>query len=152
MLKLKVTIALVFTPLLTALWAVSVSAAQVRLEVSLDRPTMRAAKKQSALATIGLTGVELAGLDTRAPVNGAIVLDKPGSMQGEKIDKAKEAAIAATGRLGSGDSVSIVAYDSTVKVIVPATKLNDTEWVIQQIRSIEADGSTALFAGVSKGA
>jgi Ca-activated chloride channel family protein len=37
-------------------------------------------------------------------------------------------------------------------VIVPATKLSDKESVIQQIRRIEADGSTALFAGVSKGA
>ena len=138
--------------LLTALWAVSVSAAQVRLEVSLDRPTMLAEKKQAAFVKIGLTGFKLGGLDKRAPVNVAIVLDKSGSMEGEKIAKAKEAAIAAIGRLGSGDIVSIVAYDSTVKVIVPATKLNDKEWVIQQIRSIEAEGSTALFAGVSKGA
>src|SRR5688572_17525573 len=135
-----------------AWWAVPASAAQVRLEVSLDKPTMLADKKQSAFVKIGLTGFKLDGLDKRAPVNVAIVLDKSGSMQGEKIAKAKDAAIAAIGRLGSGDIVSIVAYDSTVKVIVPATKLNDKEWVIQQIRSIEADGSTALFAGVSRGA
>jgi Ca-activated chloride channel family protein len=80
------------------------------------------------------------------------VLDKSGSMQGEKIAKAKDAAIAAIGRLGSRDIVSIVAYDSTVQVIVPATRLSDKESVIQQIRRIEAGGSTALFAGVSKGA
>ena len=73
-------------------------------------------------------------------------------MQGEKIAKAKDAAIDAIGRLGSDDIVSIVAYDSTVTVIVPATKLSDKESVIQQIRRIEAGGSTALFAGVSKGA
>ena len=37
-------------------------------------------------------------------------------------------------------------------MIVPATKLSDKEAVVQQIRRIEAGGSTALFAGVSKGA
>lgn len=152
MVKTKSTIALAFAPFLAALWAVSVSAGQVRLEVSLDRPTMLADKKQAAFVKIGLMGFKLEGLDKRAPVNVAIVLDKSGSMAGEKIAKAKEAAIAAIGRLGSGDIVSVIAYDSTVKVIVPATKLNDKEWVIQQVRSIAADGSTALFAGVSKGA
>ena len=82
----------------------------------------------------------------------AIVLDKSGSMQGDKIAKAKEAAIAAIGRLGSDDIVAVVTYDSTVQVIVPATKLSDKQSVIEQIRRIEAGGSTALFAGVSKGA
>ena len=50
------------------------------------------------------------------------------------------------------DIVAVVAYDSTVQVIVPATKLSDKESVIEQVRRIEAGGSTALFAGVSKGA
>ena len=150
--KSKVTIAQAFTLFLAALGAASVSAGQVRLEVSLDTPTMLANKKQAAFVKIGLTGFKLESVDKRAPVNVAIVLDKSGSMNGEKIAKAKDAAIAAIGRLGSSDIVSVVAYDSTVKVIVPATKLNDKEWVIQQVRSIEAGGSTALFAGVSKGA
>lgn len=152
MIKSRVTIALAFAPILMALWTDFVSAAQVRLEVSLDTPTMLADKKQAAFVKIGLTGFKLEGIDKRAPVNVAIVLDKSGSMEGEKIAKAKDAAIAAIGRLGPGDIVSVVAYDSTVKVIVPATKLNDKEWVIQQVRRIEAAGSTALFAGVSKGA
>jgi Ca-activated chloride channel family protein len=154
MIKSKLTIGLAFAPFLAAFWlgAVSVSAGQVRLEVSLDTPTMLANKKQAAFVKIGLTGFKLDDLNKRAPVNVAIVLDKSGSMQGEKIAKAKDAAIAAIGRLESSDIVSIVAYDSTVQVIVPATKISDKEWVIQQVRRIEAGGSTALFAGVSKGA
>ena len=113
---------------------------------------MLADKKQAAFVKIGLTGFKLDSKDKRAPVNVAIVLDKSGSMEGDKIAKAKDAAIAAIGRLGSDDIVSVVAYDSTVQVIVPATKLSDKESVIEQIRRIEAGGSTALFAGVSKGA
>lgn len=152
MIRTKLTIAFAFGPILAALWATSALGGQVRLEVSLDKPTMLANMKQSAFVKIGLTGFKLERNDKRAPVNVAIVLDKSGSMQGEKIAKAKDAAIDAIGRLGSDDIVSIVAYDSTVTVIVPATKLSDKESVIQQIRRIEAGGSTALFAGVSKGA
>jgi Ca-activated chloride channel family protein len=150
--KLEFAICLALAPLLGALGPATASAGQVRLEVSLDKPTMLADKKQEAFVKVGLTGFKLVGKDKRAPVNVAIVLDKSGSMQGEKIAKAKDAAIAAIGRLGSRDIVSIVAYDSTVQVIVPATRLSDKESVIQQIRRIEAGGSTALFAGVSKGA
>jgi Ca-activated chloride channel family protein len=152
MIRSKTTFALAFVLILTALWSVSAFAGQVRLGVSLDKPTMLADKKQSAFVKVGLTGFRLEGKDRRARVNVAIVLDKSGSMQGDKIAKAKDAAIAAIGRLGSDDIVSVVAYDSTVQVIVPATKLSDKELVIQQIRRIEAGGSTALFAGVSKGA
>ena len=152
MLSSKQTFVLAFASLLAALWTASASAGQVRLEVSLDKPTMLAEKKQAAFVKVGLTGFKLDGKDQRAPVNVAIVLDKSGSMQGDKIAKAKDAAIAAIGRLGSDDIVAVVAYDSTVQVIVPATKLSDKQSVIEQIRRIEAGGSTALFAGVSKGA
>ncbi len=143
---------LAFVPILTVLGAVSASAAQVQLEVSLDKPTMLADTKQSAFVKVGLTGFKLENKDKRAPVNVAIVLDKSGSMQGEKIAKAKDAAIAAIERLEPRDIVSVVAYDSTVRVIVPATKMTEKKSVIQQIHRIEAGGSTALFAGVSKGA
>jgi Ca-activated chloride channel family protein len=150
--KSRLIIALAFVSFLAVHLPVIALAGQVRLEVSLDKPTMLAEKKQAAFVKVGLTGFKLQGKDQRAPVNIAIVLDKSGSMQGDKIVKAKDAAIAAIGRLGSDDIVAVVAYDSTVQVIVPATKLSDKQSVIEQIRRIEAGGSTALFAGVSKGA
>jgi len=152
MFRSKPLFVVAFALLLAARCAACASAGQIRLEVSLDKPTMQADQKQPAFVKVGLTGFKLEAGHKRVPVNVAIVLDKSGSMQGEKIAKAKNAAIAAIGRLGSSDIVSVVTYDSTVQVIVPATKLSDKEAVVQQIRRIEAGGSTALFAGVSKGA
>jgi Ca-activated chloride channel family protein len=55
-------------------------------------------------------------------------------------------------RLSSADIVSVILYDSTVKVLVPATKVSDKEAICEQIDGIGAGGSTALFAGVTKGA
>jgi len=141
-----------FTLLLFSPLVAPVAAKQVRLEVSLDKPTLLAEKKQTAFIKVGLTGFKTDGSQDRSPVNVSIVLDKSGSMSGEKIAKAKEAAIAAIERLNKNDIVSVVAYDSTVTVVVPATKLSDKRSLITRIRQIEAGGSTALFAGVSKGA
>jgi Ca-activated chloride channel homolog len=128
------------------------SAAQVKLDVSMAQPTLLAEKKQTTFVKVGLTGFKMASKGNRAPVNVSLVLDKSGSMSGTKIAKAKEAAIWAVRRLDSKDIVSVVVYDSTVRVLVPATKLTDKEAVCRRINEISSDGSTALFAGVSKGA
>ncbi|MCA9148396.1 MAG: VWA domain-containing protein [Planctomycetales bacterium] len=129
-----------------------VSARQIELEASLAQPLLEAGKKQVTYLKVGLTGFALDNAKQRAPVNVAIVLDKSGSMSGDKLAKAKDAAIAAVERLTAEDVVSIVTYDTSVNVLVPATKLSDRSNVIQQIRQIEAQGSTALHAGVAKGA
>ena len=132
--------------------AVPALAERVKLDVSLGTPVMLADKKDTGYLKVGLTGFELGGDSKRTPVNVSIVLDRSGSMQGEKIRKAKEAAVMAVNRLSQDDILSIVAYDDTVGVLLPATKVTDKSEIRAAIGKIEAGDSTALFAGVSKGA
>ena len=131
--------------------ALPAMAAQVKLDVAMGSSLALANEKQTAYLRVGMTGPEMEEA-ARPPVNVAIVLDKSGSMTGQKIAKAKEGAIAAIQRLRAEDIVSVVVYDSTVRVVVPATKVSDREAIYAAIRQIEAGGNTALFAGVSKGA
>jgi len=138
--------------LLVALFATPAFARQVQLDVSLANRMLLADKKQTTFLKVGLTVFKLKSSKNRPAVNVALVLDKSGSMSGKKMQEAKAAAVAAVERLGKNDIVSVVAYDSTVRVIVPATKLSDKKSVIDKINRIGAGGSTALFAGVSKGA
>ncbi len=135
-----------------ALFASNLLAAQASLSAGLTRSVLEADKKQIAYLKVGLTGFNIDGEHRRAPVNISLVIDRSGSMQGEKMERAKEAAIAALDRLGSEDIVSVVIFDHAVDVLVPATKLTDKEPVRAAIRKVTARGSTALFAGVSKGA
>ena len=130
----------------------SLAANQVKLNVAMAKPFLEAGQKQTAFFKIGLTGFEMQKKEDRTPVNVAIVLDKSGSMSGQKIEHAKQAAIQAVDRLGSEDIVSVVAYDHTVSVLVPATKVSDRNAIKQRIRQLQSGGNTALFAGVSKGA
>ncbi len=140
---------------LPAALAVSVMPAalakSVRLDVEMSTPTVLTGARQKAFARIALTGLK-PRVSRRAPVNVAIVLDRSGSMSGTKIEEAKRAALMAIGQLRDDDIVSIVTYQSTVDVLVPATKLYDRDAISNAIRSIRAGGRTALFAGVSKGA
>lgn len=130
----------------------SADASQVSLSVEMSNPLLPAQQKQTTFLKVGLTGFEMKSPTSRAPVNIAIVLDKSGSMQGSKIEEARRGAIEAVQRLGPNDIVSVVTYDSTVQVLVPATKLTDKAAVCRKISQIKAGGRTALFAGVSKGA
>lgn len=132
----------------------ALQAKQVQLDVAMANPTMFVgdAKKSENYLRIGLTGFDLPSEKERLPVNVAIVIDKSGSMQGDKIAQARNAAVQAVERLRDTDIVSIITYDSSVEVIVPATKASDRQSILQKIRQINAGGNTALFAGVSKGA
>ena len=125
---------------------------QLKLNATMGQPVILAYKKQVAYLRVGLKGFKLPTRQDRAPVNVAIVIDKSGSMSGEKIAKAKDAAIMAIDRLNCNDIVSVVTYDSGVNVLVPATKVADKEMILCRIRNIRAEGSTALYDGVRKGA
>src|SRR5258707_3594028 len=57
----------------------------------------------------------------RPPVNLAIVLDRSGSMSGEKIRVAKVAVEEAIARLRPDDRFSVVAYDDVVDVVIQTT-------------------------------
>ncbi len=125
---------------------------QAMLDVSLAHPTLLAGESQTTYLKVGLTGFKLSKTEKRPPVNVAFVLDKSGSMTGSKIAQAKDAITRAMDRLNNNDIVSVIAYDTTVHVVVPATKLTDKNMVRTAIMNIQAGSDTALFAGVSKGA
>lgn len=128
------------------------AAPPVRCLVTLDRPQLPAGAAQTAVIKIALDAAPLLIEGERPPVNLAIVLDRSGSMSGEKLARAREAAIAAVRRLGPRDRFALVIYDHNVETLVPAQAANNLEWIEARIRSIEAGGNTALFAAVSQGA
>jgi Ca-activated chloride channel family protein len=127
-------------------------AKQVALDVSMANPLLLAGKKQTTYLKVGLTGFIIDDVSQRTPVNVALVIDKSGSMSGDKIRNAREAALMAVDRLDSRDIISVVAYSDSVSVLVPATKVSNRTEIRNGINRLEAGGSTALFAGVSKGA
>ena len=127
-------------------------AQQVALEVTPANPVMLAGEPQTAYLKVGLTGFALPSETTRTPVNIAIVLDKSGSMAGEKLYRARDAALMALRRLNAEDIAAVVSYDSTVQVLLPATRLDDKSTVQRALQGLQAGGNTALFAGVSRGA
>src|SRR5579884_3993633 len=59
----------------------------------------------------------------RASLALALVLDRSGSMSGEKIRTARRAAQALLGRLDERDTAAVVIFDDLVETLVPATRM-----------------------------
>ena len=126
--------------------------AGVGCRAELDRGVLPAGREETAVIKITMEPGRSRQAHQRPPVNLSIVLDRSGSMAGEKLEKAKDAAIEALRRLDGQDIFSLVIYDHNVETLVPAQSARNSEWIEGRIREIRAGGNTALFGGVSQGA
>ncbi len=124
----------------------------VALRIDVDRTVLPADTTDKAILKICLDGLRPERRGVRPPVNLALVIDRSGSMAGDKIEKAREAAIEAVQQLAADDIVSVVIYDDAAEVLVPAQRRRDGRQIAQAIRGIEPGGSTALYDGVKHGA
>lgn len=142
------------TALFLAALGTPVETAPFSLEVELAHPVLTAGKPARNVLRVGLRGRRESLSDApqiRPPVNLALVLDRSGSMKGDKLLRARQAARMLVERLGPEDVLSLIAYDGSVEVLVPATRVENPRRFLTALDGLRAGGSTALFAGVSRG-
>lgn len=128
------------------------AAEPITLTARLAHPVMKSGERWTNYLRIGLNGCEPERKADRTPVNVAFVIDRSGSMAGERIAQAREAAVMAVKRLNEGDIASVVIFDDKVDVPVPARTVADQGYFIDRIMQVGVRGSTAIHAGVNAGA
>ena len=74
----------------------------------------------------------------------ALVMDRSGSMAGQKLELAKSAAMATAAVLGRQDWLGVYAFDNEAKTVVPMTRLTETAAVNGQIAALSSGGGTHL--------
>ena len=70
----------------------------------------------------------------------ALVIDRSGSMSGQKIEICKSAAIATADLLEDMDYIGVYAFDSSVHTVVPLTRVNSTTAIANQISLLASGG------------
>ena len=88
---------------------------------------------------------------SRTPGTLVVVLDRSGSMKGDRLDGAKTALLAVVDRLDPQDRFGLVTFADEVQVVVPAGPLADKQAVKQVIAEVYAGGCTNLSAGYFRG-
>ncbi len=77
-----------------------------------------------------------------------LVIDRSGSMSGEKLDLAKEGAAQAFATLTERDQIGVVAFDSAAEWAVDLQAKPSSEEFLQQLGSISVGGGTDLKPGL----
>ena len=130
-----------------------VRAAELQLGAELGHSTIARKSGQSVYLRLSLKtlAAEKKGSD-RAPINVALVVDRSGSMSGERLAAAKKGAHTALERLSKKDILSLVTYNHEVDVAHAAAEIgSDRADIERAIDQLEASGTTALYAGVKEG-
>lgn len=126
------------------------AATLVGLTATLDRGSLPPDTTTRVVAQLRLDAGTIAPA-ARPPVDLALVIDTSGSMIGEPIAQARDAAIAMLEGLRPGDRITVVTFDTRVQVLVaptvvgPQTSAN----IATQLQQMQARGTTDLAAGLA---
>jgi Ca-activated chloride channel family protein len=89
----------------------------VTVQIDTDRQLIMAETRSTRHAVVQFAAPQAASRHARLPVNVAIVLDRSGSMAGQKIVLARQAVEAALALLRPEDRFAFVIYDDVVEVV-----------------------------------
>ncbi|MGG0656813.1 VWA domain-containing protein [Rummeliibacillus pycnus] len=89
--------------------------------------------------------MEVKGKEQLPSLGLIIVMDRSGSMAGNKIEMAKEAAARSVELLRKNDTFGFIAFDSQPWSVIDTAPLKNKKQAISDILSVNPDGGTEIF-------
>ncbi|MGO8994362.1 MAG: vWA domain-containing protein [Polyangiaceae bacterium] len=121
-------------------------------QVALSHTKVLAGSGESVFAEVRLAADPAEGAKERAPLALVVVLDTSGSMEGEKIDRAKDSVLGLMRDMRDDDEIAFVRYSSDAELIQPLAHLGEIRSALTaRVRRLEAGGGTNIPSGLSMG-
>jgi len=87
----------------------------------------------------------------RRPLNLSLVIDRSGSMAGDKIDYTRQAAQFLVQNLSNRDILSVVLYNDKIETLLPPEPVINKDRVLHQLDKMRVRGTTNLSGGWLQG-
>lgn len=123
----------------------------MRADFSLDYDVLTVERPQKLYLMARFEAGEGPNDALRRPLNLSLVIDRSGSMAGDKIDYTKQAAQFLVQHLGANDVFSIVLYNDKVETLVAPERVSNKDAVIQLLDRMRVRGTTNLSGGWLEG-
>ncbi|MEH0154237.1 VWA domain-containing protein [Limibacter armeniacum] len=123
---------------------------KIKLEAKPDNRYLLKGQK-SLYLLVNVQAGKIEAPKNRPMMNIGLVLDRSGSMDGDKIRYAKEACKFVANNLSENDLLSLTIYDDVVEVISEAGKLSNKEVFRQKVDGIFSRNTTNLSGGMLEG-
>ncbi len=106
---------------------------------------------ETRLQTVLSVNLNSNGQTQAVPLALGIVVDRSGSMEGQKIEAAKDAAIRVVQAADESTAFMVVTFNEISNVIVPpcAATADNKQRAVQAIRSIYSNGGTCMSTGLA---
>lgn len=127
---------------------------EIQLRQTLARPYLSSSQTpQVAYVLLEIIPTDVTS-HIQMPVNVAFVLDRSGSMRGNKLRAMQHAVGLALDRLSDSDTVSITIFNHEAAVIVPTQPAGERRQIMRLVDGIRDEGGTkisrAMFAGLTE--
>jgi Ca-activated chloride channel family protein len=123
-----------------------------KVEFVTERAKLAAGREQTIDVLIRITPPEAnTGASLRPRLNLSLVLDRSGSMGGEKMLRAREATAYCIDQLLPADRLSVVIFDNQIEVLIPSQLAENKAQLKGLLKEVYARNSTALHEAWVRG-
>jgi Ca-activated chloride channel family protein len=123
-----------------------------KVEFLTERAMLIAGREQTVDVVIRITPPEVdTGITKRPKLNLSLVLDRSGSMDGEKMLRAREATAYCIDQLLPADRLSVVIFDNVIEVLIPSQFAENKAQLKGLLKEVYARNSTALHEAWVRG-
>ena len=100
-------------------------------------------------STASLLAIQTSWEGVRKPLHLAMVIDTSGSMSGEKIDQAKQAAREFIGQMADNAYLTLIPFSTQPNPVAEYSRVSENSQLLaERTNALEADGDTALYDAI----